>query len=338
MPGSRFNATTHVLRALSILLPGEDAERTKKRYVNLHDQLRPSHDLSEILVDRIAFMSIRLERCERFDSAHYSERVNHAKEGHDERRLRELGDLTDRVHRETSAARKIQAMPEGIDWLLDEWRILRDDLTRPEGFLWNTKHLERTRDLRGVNALTFRQSREWILTEMVGQYFGNESMIDTPPGLDEPAKVEWARLELLKIFDAEIARLEGLKGTFNFEALEEERAQSRDRALFDASKELILARKYEAATERSLYKAIREFRAAEATVDAITHVDPSPETKEVCEELGSFGSEADPAPEADEPADDPAPIRANLGPIAPFEAPKSVEIAPEVTASRPSRV
>ena len=118
--------------------------------------------------------------------------------------------------------------------------------------------------LRGVSGSKVRQSRDWVLTEMVRDFFGNESMVDVPPDLDEPGKVAWARAGLLQIVDAEVARLQMLRESFDPAAQAEIRSRSVDLALFDPSKELTLARKYEAAAERSLYKAIKEFREAEA--------------------------------------------------------------------------
>ena len=154
--------------------------------------------------------------------------------------------------------------------------------------LWTINHLERSRDLRGVSGSKVRQSRDWILTEMVRDFFGNESMVDVPPDLDDPGKIAWARGELLTIVDAEMARLESLRESFDPAALAEIRARSVDLALFDPSKELTLARKYEAAAERSLYKAIKEFREAEAAPIAPTDETQTPNTNETCEESGSF--------------------------------------------------
>ena len=140
---------THGLRAESILLPGEDAAHVKKRFVNLHKEMAPTHEFSESLVDRIALMTIRLERCGRFDTAHYSDRVRHALDQYDNARRDKVEMLAAAIRFDTSACRRLQTMPEGVDWMLDEWEKLRDDLTRPEGMIWTINHLERARELRG---------------------------------------------------------------------------------------------------------------------------------------------------------------------------------------------
>ena len=159
----------------------------------------PTREISESLVDRIALMTIRLERCGRFDTAHYSERVRDALDQYDNARRDKVEMLAAAIRFDTSACRRLQTMPEGVDWMLDEWEKLRDDLARLEKMLWTINHLERSRELRGVSGSKVRQSRDWVLTEMVRDFFGNESMVDVPPDLDEPGKVAWARAGLLQI-------------------------------------------------------------------------------------------------------------------------------------------
>ncbi len=53
------------------------------------------------------------------------------------------------------------------------------------------------------------------------------------------------------MIDEEMARLKDVRINLDPRAIEQDRAEAVDRALFDNSKEAILARKYEAATERA---------------------------------------------------------------------------------------
>ena len=100
-----------------------------------------------------------------------------------------------------------------------------------------------------------------------------------------------------------------------------DRAGARDRALFDPSKEAILARKYEAATERAMYRAIREFREVEAS-HSEKGPDPIATDCEATGPLGSFfpggpGRSAPPAPPA--PPARPSPRGGlNPGPDCPY--------------------
>ena len=82
--------------------------------------------------------------------------------------------------------------------------------------------------------------------------------------LEGPDRAAWAKDELTRLIDVEVARLEAVRAGFDHAAIAADRAEAVDRVLFDPSKEAILARKYEAATERALYKALKEFREVEA--------------------------------------------------------------------------
>jgi len=87
---------------------------------------------------------------------------------------------------------------------------------------------------------------------------------------------------------------------------------SADRALFDESRESILARKYEASTERSLFRTLREFREVEAAAPkeeaAADPVEGNPCPKEISAELGSSLPESVGAV-AENPPSDPPPVR-----------------------------
>src|SRR5205085_1926551 len=78
--------------------------------------------------------------------------------------------------------------------------------------------------------------------------------------------------------------------TLDFEAIEAERATAAERSAFDASKEAILARRYEAAAAREVYKALAEFRRVEAEAAERAQVEPEQEEAEV---PGSFGAQED---------------------------------------------
>jgi len=63
------------------------------------------------------------------------------------------------------------------------------------------------------------------------------------------------------------------------------RAEAGARAMFDPSKEAILARRYEAASERELFRALKEFRQIEREAKA---EGPAMDSEAFREELGSF--------------------------------------------------
>ena len=65
---------------------------------------------------------------------------------------------------------------------------------------------------------------------------------------------------MVRLIDAEIALLEAHRGTLDLEAIAISRAEAGERALIATSPEALLDRKYEAATERALFRALHELK------------------------------------------------------------------------------
>lgn len=132
-------------------------------------------------------------------------------------------------------------------------------------------------------------------------------------GLTDSERIEWARTELTKIVDAEIARLEELRESLSTEAIDQDRVEAPTRSLFDLQPAMQQVRKYEAATERNMYKALKEFHALEATLKAARL---AAESAIETTELASF------EPESDEPE--------ALVDIATRQYPPAAEIPPSI--------
>jgi hypothetical protein len=117
--------------------------------------------------------------------------------------------------------------------------------------------------------------------------------------LEDDARQAWARAKLLERIDAEIAALEIHRDTLDFEIIELDRSEAGARALFDPSREATLARRYESDSQRAFFKALKEFRQAEAEFaeraeSAPTPAPappPAPETAGPSGPLGSFREE-----------------------------------------------
>ena len=73
-------------------------------------------------------------------------------------------------------------------------------------------------------------------------------------GANDDERAEWARQELGRMIDAEVARLEEVKAKLDPSLIEADRLEAADRCLFDLQPAMTLVRKYEAATERAMYK------------------------------------------------------------------------------------
>ena len=79
---------------------------------------------------------------------------------------------------------------------------------------------------------------------------------DDWPDLAPDDRRQAARAELAVIIAAEIDRLEKERAGLDHESFARRAATAPARALFDTSKEAILARKYEAAAEREFHRAM----------------------------------------------------------------------------------
>src|SRR5947207_2631343 len=75
---SRFNALKHGRRALTLILPGEDADAFEGRLDAWTTDLQPRNDLEQDLVVRAATISWQLERADRAEAARLTDIIRHA--------------------------------------------------------------------------------------------------------------------------------------------------------------------------------------------------------------------------------------------------------------------
>ena len=282
---SRLNALKHGLTAESVPMSTEDAALVDDRFRDIQEELQPTGTASRLHLRRYAFLSVRLENCEKLHLAVYARRVRHAEDEFDDHRLTLVEALASRVESETATSvRRLQAMPEGIDWLIGEWGELRLDLMNRERDAWTRNHSQWVERLLGRPHSTARQPRSVALHEAMSGYFANINASEIV-GLTDPEKSEWARKQLLGMIDAEVERLQAVKAALDPRKVEQDRTEAADRCLFDLQPSMDRVRKYEAATERSMYRAMKEFRLLESEPTAI----PSPlATGPAPAELASF--------------------------------------------------
>ena len=306
----RCNALKHGLTGQGVALPAEDQAEITRRFSSLQIQLAPSNDLSEQLVRRVAFLTVRVERCEKHETSETSKRVRHAVAEFDDERLAAVEALAAKIEREpATTSRRLQATPEGIDWLLGQWEILRADLHRDEiRDCWTHNHRARFEMLLGENPVLWKIGRIFALSEGVTGFFLNMDKADGE-GLEGPARAEWAKGELTRMMDEEVGRLKEARAALDPGAIARDRAEAVDRALFDPSPEMILARKYEAATERALYKALKELRQVEAEAAERRESTITVETDETCDPMALNLETAEDETSEDEPGPIPAPPR-----------------------------
>ena len=108
---------------------------------------------------------------------------------------------------------------------------------------------------------------------------------------------------MVEQIDVEIASLKEHRETLDLEAIALDRAGAADLALFDSSSKASLARRYEADARRGFFKALKEFRQAEAEAADRPETLSStvPEPAQVEKPLGSSCESPSPTPREPKP-------------------------------------
>ncbi len=323
---SARNSYQHGLSGNGVVLSPVDSAEVERRSKAMQVEMAPKTEMGRFLVQRLAELTVRVERCSRQERAANERHVAHAGAASDEARLAEVDHAMARIGDEPATfARRLWSMPEGVDRLIAAFLELRDEL---ETGRWDDRHGERLAHLTGARFLDVPTHRVRALSGAILGDFQDLRPADGF-GLSVAERVDRARNAMVGLIDAEIADLLAHRETLDSEAIEEDRAGAADRALFDASKEATLARRYEAAAERGVYKALRELRKVEAE-DELATEEPAD-----AESLGSFRAE-DPTPARESalpprPAPSPAPTAASARDFdldRSGEGPRSVDPAP----------
>jgi hypothetical protein len=262
-----------------IALPSEDMAELERRFQAIKVELRATGELEEFFARRVASMTVRVERGVRLEAASLADKVRKAAADFDASRFQDALKLLDWITADPLVnSRKLHETIEGVDRMLKAFRGLKDDLLHPSNVRWDWCHLEKVENLMGRRLGDFPISRAKALSEAIGGEFKYLEKSDGE-GLEDFDRPAWAREQLGELIDREVDRLEAHRTTFGLEEVARERTDSVDRVLFDPSKEAALARKYEAAAERSLYKALRELRELQKV--KARRVDPDVEEPEL---------------------------------------------------------
>jgi hypothetical protein len=333
---SRRNALKHGLTGEGVVLPTEDQAEVDRRFEALEAELAPSVEMGLILVRRVATLSVQMERCVHQETAMLGEKVRHASEEFDDRRMASVEKMFDWIASEPATnSRRLRQSPEGVDRLIKAWLDLAYDLDCPDPRRWGYSHWQRMENLNGRRPEDFPMSRDGALCKLLGN---DSSFLEAGEveGLDLTARHEWARAKLRERIDAEVAKLHQVRESFDFETLAIDRAEAATRAMFDPSKEAILARKYEAAAERGMYRALAELRQVEAEAAEGIESDATLDGEFTCDTVGSFETEAE--DDTPEPVPHPKACHRNPRESGYFvgrrfkEIPKSVAIDPPCPA------
>jgi len=312
---SRRNAIQHGLAA-EVLVPAEDSAEVARRSLAMQAEMGPKTEMGRYLVQRLAELTVRVERCSKQERGAIEHRAGHAASAFDEARLAEVDHALARIGEEPAThARKLRSMPEGIDRMIAALLELREELNTGR---WDNRHGERVAHLTGARFLDVPVTRVRALSEAISGDFGLLRAGDGA-GLSDPDRIDWARNAMADRIDLELERLLEDREGLDLEAIAADRAGAAGRSGLDPSKEAVLARRYEASAERGVFRTLAELRRVEAEAASRTE-------EEVCESLGSScaGDLAGPGPAAptevpgppkvDRPQD---PARRGSDPVAP---------------------
>ncbi len=287
---SRQNAVKHGMTGEGVALPNEDAVEVSRRFVTLERELKPQTEFERILVRRVAVCAHRLERSVDQETAALSEKVRGAEAAFDDHRAREVELLVRQLPLEpATAARRLQLTVEGLDWLLHDWSLMKLDLIDDNRDVWSWNHRQRFENLLGRPIGHWSPTRVGALCEAIT---GNFAFLHPEDGaeLGYAERANWARDELSRLIDAEMARLSELRGQLDHEKVARDRAEAGRRAKFDDGPKASLARKYEAAAERGMFRAWETLQRCKA-------IAAKQEKTETCEVSGSFEPEVGKAAE-----------------------------------------
>ncbi|WP_435019358.1 hypothetical protein TA3x_001254 [Tundrisphaera sp. TA3] len=276
---SSRNALKHGMTGEGIVLPPDEAAEVDASTAQLVAEMKPSGLMGRMLLRRIAVFHHRLDKCGRHDAAMTAQRVRDAARARDAARRAEVNDLGAILDIDPDrAVTRMLETPEGIDGLIEAWQVLRGKLDRPKtpkSPEWSVHDDRRVDHLLGRHPGMHPPTPfDPILRALRGDFSGLRD--DQGAGLSRNARKRWAREQLARLIDDEVQALRELRPLIDDEAEAADRAEAGDRALFDPSKEAQLARKYEAAAERALFRALREFHEVEERAAAPAAPAPVP--------------------------------------------------------------
>ena len=257
---SRRNSLKHGLSGDGVVFLDEQTAEVTRRTAVLLKQLKPGYEMSQYLVERVAVLSIRVEHCAEHETLLMAVKGHEAGQAFDDNRLLVIEELFQTLAETPSLTLgKLSRTPDGVERLLEAWTKLRHDLDRGA---WQTAHAHRAAHLQGLDpddclALEWSDFTQTIRGKHNPAQFGQNLQ------LDPIVHAEWARGEIRKLIQGEVDALSTALEAFDDaddDALARERRLVVKLARFAPTPETLLVRKYEAAAERNLYRALREAR------------------------------------------------------------------------------
>jgi hypothetical protein len=134
---SRCNALKHGLYAETVPIPGENGELFDSRFGAWSRELNPlGTEAGDYIVAQLVRKSIRLDRCHQVYDATTADLARAALHVRAEGRTREVEELSRRIEVDNDiAVRRLREIPEGCDYLIQEWEQFVPTLLEPT--LWD---------------------------------------------------------------------------------------------------------------------------------------------------------------------------------------------------------
>ena len=278
---SRANAREHGLTGEGIALSTEDTQQVAARFDGMVEELAPKTLVGLVLVKVTAMLSVRLDRSYEQEANRLSARVQSAETDLIDKRKAQAEHLLQTItHTPATNHRRPRSTPTGVDLLIEKWIGMKRDLDHTESSRWSYNHQVMAEALIGRETGMIDHSAFSCWSDAM---FGNFEYI-RPAHFEgmttDDERKSYAMDRLADLIDAEIASLKAHRETLDTRALDAEMRFASKIALFDTSKEAILARKYEAAALRGLHRALEELREVEAEGEipmAVATAPPGPE-------------------------------------------------------------
>lgn len=256
---SRRNALQHGLAA-AVLLPTEDEGELARRVAYFQDSLAEDGDgMALLMAERIGYLSLRLKRCFERESAVGAFQAREAADAHDEERRATADHILDYIaNAPATGRRRLLAMPEGVDLLLQKLADLR--AVAVDG-LWTQYDGYKLDHYTGRRPSEAPASRCNALSDLLARGDAAGLRADEVAAVPPDRRREWAHAEIIKLIDAEVARLHAHRPTLDHERFARNRAEACRRAAPGSDKTQALAHRYEAAADLALDRAFRQLDA-----------------------------------------------------------------------------
>ncbi|WP_435009289.1 hypothetical protein P12x_000541 [Tundrisphaera lichenicola] len=183
---SRANALKHGL--CSSVVVAEDAKLVQDRAYDFFGALRPQDHFQAWLVNEVALLSLRIERCERIERRVRDKIVIEAEVSWEENRRLEACLLGEHLgHRPDVVVEQLRKTPQGCEWMMTRWAMLAHSADRKGS--WTPEQARLAFDLLATPS-AFREGHQ------PGASLDFEGRV--VEGIDDPASVARREIAALK--------------------------------------------------------------------------------------------------------------------------------------------